>query len=224
MRTSTAAPDGLVVAQPARDPGPRHTAGFELQLQQRGGGTVEDLAAVGPAVRGRGAGPAIRDPRSVRVTLPQVFVDLDREKAKMMGVKVASVFEALQTYFGSLYVNDFTTFGRVWRVQVQAEAGAATSPGRRPHLRAQRDGELVPLSGWSTPASASGPTSSRASTASRRCRSTARRPGVSSGAAMEAHRRSPARSCPHGYGFDGAAKRTRIEAGNQAPFVLLSAW
>src|SRR5690606_16658514 len=98
-------------------------AGFTLELQQRGGGDVAELAQVGTdflaAARAESNLTALN--ATLRVTLPQVFVHLNREKTQMMGVRLADVFEPMQAYFGSLYVNDFNRFGRIWRVLVQAE-------------------------------------------------------------------------------------------------------
>lgn len=57
-----------------------------------------------------------------------VFVDLNREKTRMMGVNLADAFEPMQAYFGALYVNDFNRFGRIWRVQLQAEPNVRSTP------------------------------------------------------------------------------------------------
>ena len=79
---------------------------------------------------------------------PQVKVELDREKARTLGVPVNEVFQALSTALGGTYVNDFNRFGRLYRVYVQADARrAAEGGGHRQDLRAleddQRDGPAV---------------------------------------------------------------------------------
>ncbi len=57
-----------------------------------------------------------------RADTPQLYVDIDRTKCKMMGVPLTDVFNTLQYYLGGYYVNDFNEFGRTWQVNVQAEA------------------------------------------------------------------------------------------------------
>src|SRR5262249_23334153 len=60
---------------------------------------------------------------SFRADTPWLQLDIDRRSAKMMGVSTAEVFNTLQVYVGSLYVNDFNRFGRTWQVNIQAESG-----------------------------------------------------------------------------------------------------
>ena len=55
-------------------------------------------------------------------TTPSIFLDIDRDKARILGVEISSIFQALQTSLGGFYVNDMNLFGRTWQVQVQAEA------------------------------------------------------------------------------------------------------
>src|SRR5207248_11033347 len=52
---------------------------------------------------------------------PQVYLDIDRDKAQVLGVKISDIFNALQSTLGSFYINDFNVFGRTWQVNVQAE-------------------------------------------------------------------------------------------------------
>ena len=66
-----------------------------------------------------------------RARTPQLYVDVDRTKVKTMGVQLTDVFDALQAYLGSYYVNDFNRFGRTWQVNVQAEAPFRTDAGGR---------------------------------------------------------------------------------------------
>ncbi len=97
--------------------------GFQMELQDRGGlglGQLEtfanDLVAAGKPESG--AHP--RQPE-LRASVPQIYVDVDREKAKTLGIPLQSVFNTLQANLGSAYVNDFNLFGRTWRVMVQAD-------------------------------------------------------------------------------------------------------
>ncbi len=78
---------------------------------------------------------------------PQYFVDLDREKAKLLGIDVNDIFETLQIFLGSYYINDFNRFGRVYQVILQADADhrMTTDDVLRPKVRSQ-SGEMTPLS------------------------------------------------------------------------------
>jgi multidrug efflux pump len=83
---------------------------------------------------------------SFRAAQPQLYLDVDRAKAKALGVSLDDVFSTLQIYLGSAYVNDFTRFGRNWQVNVQADAGFRVDPGDVGQLKVRnRDGAMVPL-------------------------------------------------------------------------------
>ena len=99
------------------------SAGVEMKVQQTGGGTAQDLAAaVGSLVYAANQRDEMAQSYSTfRANVPKVYVDLDREKAKSLNVSIADVFTTLQGYMGSIYVNDFNLFGRVYRVMIQAD-------------------------------------------------------------------------------------------------------
>ncbi len=79
--------------------------------------------------------------------VPQLNVDLDRVKAKQLGVSVTDVFDTMQVYLGSLYVNDFNRFGRVYQVRVQADAPFCANPEDIGLLKTRNaNGDIVPLS------------------------------------------------------------------------------
>jgi hydrophobe/amphiphile efflux-1 (HAE1) family protein len=124
------------------------TGGFEAYIQSRGRGSVKDLEAV--AQKWVQAASQRKELRGVLTTfsasVPQMRIDLDREKAMTLGVPVNEVFETLQSTFGSLYVNDFNRSGRVYQVQLQSEPRFRAYPEdiRNVYVRS-RSGELVPL-------------------------------------------------------------------------------
>ncbi|MFM2092533.1 MAG: hypothetical protein RLZZ127_3022, partial [Planctomycetota bacterium] len=104
--------------------------GVEFQLQDRAG---QGLAALAEASRAMTAGLAARPEASSPNTpfaysQPLLQVDVDPDRAKAMGLDLGAVYATLQCQLGSLYVNDFTRFGRVWKVQMQAEPAFRTSP------------------------------------------------------------------------------------------------
>jgi multidrug efflux pump subunit AcrB len=89
---------------------------------------------------------------------PQLFVDIDRTKAQMLGVNVADVFAALQTYLGSTYVNDFNLFGRTFRVSAQAESEYRLDPADVLRIRVRNaNGDTVPIGSFATTRDISGP-------------------------------------------------------------------
>jgi multidrug efflux pump subunit AcrB len=101
-----------------------------MQLQDRSGGSIEQLAdyvkQLQEAVAKR---PEIASlSTSFNPSTPQVKVELDREKARALGVPVDSIFQTLQAYLSGLYVNDFVRFGKVYKVFLQAEPTLPASP------------------------------------------------------------------------------------------------
>src|SRR5438309_3778814 len=81
-----------------------------------------------------------------RARTPQLYVHIDRTKAKAMGVELKDVFDALQGFLGSYYVNDFNRFGRTWQVNVQADAPFRTDAETVKQLKVRNaDGDMVPL-------------------------------------------------------------------------------
>ena len=99
------------------------TGGFSLQLQDPSGGDFKKFGAVAQEFIAKARqDPAIGSvSTSFRVSTPRVQAKINRERAKALGVPISEVFDTLQAYFGNLYVNDFVKFGRVYRVQTEAE-------------------------------------------------------------------------------------------------------
>jgi hydrophobe/amphiphile efflux-1 (HAE1) family protein len=218
--------NGLVLAfNPPSIQGLGQRAGFQMELQQRGGGTVTELADVGNKFIGAAAENKLVGVRgTLRVSLPQLFVELNREKTKMMGVRVADVFDAMQSLFGALYVNDFNKFGRIWRVQLQAEPQFRNSPQDigRVYVR-NGEGGMVPLSGVVDTEFRAGPNVVSRFNGFPSVQITgAPPPGESTGQAMATVRALAAKTLPQGYGFEwSGASYQEVKAGNQAPMVLM---
>ena len=220
--------DGFIfVLNPPPIQGLGQRAGFTVELQQRGGGNVVDLADAAdkflqaarqhPTIDGQGLNATLR------VTLPQVFVDLNREKTRMMGVRLADVFEPMQAYFGSLYVNDFNRFGRIWRVQVQAAPEFRNTPRDIERIYVRNDrGEMVPLSAIVNMQFRAGPNIVSRYNGFPAIEITgAPAIGRSSGEAMAAIQQIATDTLPVGYGIEwSGASYQEIKAGNQAPTVL----
>jgi HAE1 family hydrophobic/amphiphilic exporter-1 len=130
-------------------PGYGNVSGFTMQLQDRSGGNVEQLAAMVSQVQAAAAKrPEIgRVSTTFNPATPQVKIEMDREKARTLGVPVDSVFQTLQSYLSGLYVNDFVKFGRVYKVFLQAEPEFTNTPDDigKFYVR-NNDGGMVPLS------------------------------------------------------------------------------
>ena len=129
-------------------PGYGNASGFTFMLQDRAGGTVEELAGMTQKF----LAAASQRPELARLysgfrpAVPQVKVDLDREKCRVLGVNISDVFSTLQAYLGGAYVNDFNRFGRVYRVYLQAEPEFTSKPEdiSKFYVR-NKDGSMVPL-------------------------------------------------------------------------------
>jgi HAE1 family hydrophobic/amphiphilic exporter-1 len=129
-------------------PGYGNVSGFTMQLQDRTGGSIEQLAGyVKQLTEAVAKRPEIgRISTAFNAATPQVKVELDREKARTLGVTVDSVFATLQTYLSGLYVNDFVRFGRVYKVFLQAEPEFTSKPGDIGQFYVRNSsGEMVPL-------------------------------------------------------------------------------
>ena len=123
--------------------------GFEMYLQSRGDGDAKKLAQVLEQFSGElKKRPELTGISSFyRPTVPQLLVEVDREKAVALGVPVNDVFAALQTMMGALYVNDFNRFGRTYRVQLEAEMSYRVQPEDLGsiYVRSTSSGEMLPL-------------------------------------------------------------------------------
>lgn len=145
-------PEAMILAFNAPSiPGLGSTGGFSLQLQDPSGRDFADLAAVAQEFSSKAADhPAIAAAStSFRVSAPRLFAQVDRERAKALGVPISEVFDTMQAYFGNLYINDFVKFGRVYRVQTEALPEYRSSPEdiRKIYVRAQNGAEqtMIPL-------------------------------------------------------------------------------
>lgn len=124
------------------------SAGFKLMVEGIGDVDYNELQARADdlAAKGNQQPGLVGLFNSFRASTPQLYVDIDREKVKSMGVPLTDVFDALQAYLGSYYVNDFNRFGRTWQVNVQADAAFRTDAETIRQLKVRNaDGEMAPL-------------------------------------------------------------------------------
>ena len=141
--------DGVVMSfNPPPITGMSTTGGFEGYIQDRGGAGVEQMAAkVQEFLAAAQKRPELAGVQSTfSANVPQYYIDLDRTKARALGVSISDVFTAMQATFGSYYVNDFTLYGRTWQVSLQSESEFRRKPEdlSQVYVRAS-GGDLVPL-------------------------------------------------------------------------------
>ena len=117
------------MVQPPPVRGIGNAGGFRMMVEDRAGRGPQALQAAVGAMMGRAAQtPGVQQVFSLfETSTPQLYLDIDRTKAQMLGINVTDVFAALQIYLGSAYVNDFNLFGRTFRVTAQADDAATAS-------------------------------------------------------------------------------------------------
>ncbi|MGC4365361.1 efflux RND transporter permease subunit [Hydrogenophaga sp. R2] len=152
----------FVVPPPAVD-GLGNAGGFKIQVQDRGG--LGEQALYG-AVWGT-LGQVYGNPKSsigtpysgYDINVPQLFADVDRTKAKQMGIALGDIYDTMQVNLGSLYVNDFSRFGKTYQVVVQADAPFRGDASAITALKTRNAaGEMVPLGSLMTVEPTFGPT------------------------------------------------------------------
>ena len=221
----------VVVFPPPPIRGISSGGGFQFMVQSVAGGSLEELdAATRQIIDAARQRPEIASTfTAFRPGVPQLDAQVDRAKAKALGVPISDVFASLQIFLGSLYVNDFNAFGRVYRVQLQAEPGYRSTPSdvTRLYVRSRpgqngQAGQMVPLSTLVTVKPITGPDTIAHYNLYRSAEiagDTA--PGASSGQVIAAMEQIARRLLPAGmaYEWTGLAFQ-EIEAGTTAPFVF----
>jgi HAE1 family hydrophobic/amphiphilic exporter-1 len=154
---------------------------------------------------------------------PQIHLDIDRDKAQVLGVKVSDIFNALQSTLGGFYIDDFNLFGRTWQVNIQADAGFrdAIEDIYRVYVRTG-SGSMVPIRAFAQARLVQGPQAVIRYNGSRGAIiNGGPKPGFSSGEAIAAMERLSATTLPAGYGYEwtGTALQEKI-AGGKAGIVL----
>lgn len=150
----------VYLSTPPVIPGLGTSGGFEMQLEARGDATYDDLVRATDTLmyyasqRKEFAGLST----SLQAEIPQLYFDVDRDKVKLSGVPMADVFSTMKAYTGSVYVNDFNMFNRIYRVYIQAEA-----PYREHrdniglYFVRGSDGDMIPLTSLGTTDYTTGP-------------------------------------------------------------------
>jgi len=202
--------------------------GFQYQLQNLEGRPVAEMAAAMRAL----VIAANQDPTLNRVfstfsaAAPSIFLDLDRDRAQVLGVSISDVFAALQATMSSYYINDFSLFGRSWRVSLQAEEAdrASVEDIFRVHVR-NAQGEMVPIRALADIRVEFGPQSIvRYNNVRSLTVNGEPAAGRSSGDALAAMERISATTLPQGYSFEwtGTAYQEKAASGQTAMILGLA--
>jgi multidrug efflux pump len=180
--------------------------GFKLNVEDRGDlGSDALYAAVQDALKKASQNPALAAAFSTyQINVPQLNVNVDREKVKRQGVKLSDVFQTLQVYLGSLYVNDFNKFGRTYQVVAQADAPYRSHVEDILPLQTRNGaGQMVPLGSLLTIDQTFGPDIVQRYNAYRSADiNGAAAPGYSSGQAQAAMTKILAETLPRGMNFE----------------------
>jgi HAE1 family hydrophobic/amphiphilic exporter-1/multidrug efflux pump len=203
--------------------------GFEFYIQNRGDGGPKKLAEVAQAFQARAAQDKnLAQVQTLwRANTPQLYVDVDREKAKALGVPLDELFNTLAATLGSAYVNDFNKFGRTWQVLMSAEPAYRKRPDDvgSVYVRSVK-GEMIPLKALAKIAYSSGPdTLERYNNVSATKIFGSGAPGVSSGQAIAEVEAVAKEVLPPEFSLDwsGASYQEKKASGTSVLALLMGA-
>ena len=216
----------LIVVMPPPVSGIGNAGGFRMMVEDREGLGSQALQQAVGAMMGRAAQtPGLQQVFSLfEISTPQLYLDIDRNKAQLLGINVADVFSALQIYLGSAYVNDFNLFGRTFRVQAQADSKYRLEPKDVLQLRGRNSaGDTVPLGSFTTVRDISGPyrvPRYNIYPAAELDGNSA--PGYSQGQAIEIMQKLAAEVLPPGFSYEWTTLAfQQIRAGDTAMFAFV---
>jgi hydrophobe/amphiphile efflux-1 (HAE1) family protein len=214
----------LVVAPPPVR-GIGSAGGFRMMIQDRSGaGPAALQQAVGAMMAKANQTPGLQQVFSMfENSTPQLYLDIDRVKAQMLGINVTDVFTALQTYLGSAYVNDFNLLGRTFRVTAQADSGFRVDSKDVLKLRVRNSsGDTVPLGSFTTVHDIAAPSRvPRYNLYPAAELDGSAAPGYSQGQAIDLMEKLAAETLPQGFGYEWTELAyQQIRAGNTAAFAF----
>lgn len=219
-------PEATIMAMnPPPIPGLGATGGFTIYLQNKIGDGDEKMFAVAQQFLAKAnARPEIQMAYTTfRMDTPSYRFDIDREKVFRSGVNLQDVYNSLQLFYGGIQINDFTTFGRNFKVVAQAEQDFRMSPEANKNLMVRTaKGDMVPLSSFITPKQeGTVAVSTRFNNYPAIKVGGMQAPGYSSGQALKALEEVAAEVLPAGYGYEFAEQSAQeIKAGNQTIYVM----
>jgi len=218
----------VVVVAPPPVRGIGNAGGFRMMIEDRAGQGPQALQAAAYAMMGRAAQtPGVQQVFSLfETSTPQLYLDIDRTKAQLLGVNVPDVFAALQIYLGSSYVNDFNLFGRTFRVVAQSDSEFRKDTRDVLNIRVRNSsGDTVPLGSFTTVRDISGPyrvPRYNLYPAAELDGNAA--PGYSQGQAIEIMQQLAAQTLPEGFSYEWTTLAyQQLRAGSTAIFAFVLA-
>ena len=218
----------IFVVAPPPVQGIGNAGGFRMMIEDRGGRSPQALQEAVAAMMARaGEVPEVAQVFSLfETSTPQLYLDIDRTKAQMLGVSAPDVFAALQIYIGSSYVNDFNLFGRTFRVTAQADSPYRLDPKDVVNIRVRNsNGGTVPLASFTTVRDIAGPYRvPRYNLYPAAELDGAAAPGYSQGQAIAAMERLASQALPDGFSYEWTTLAyQQLRAGNTATFAFVLA-
>jgi hydrophobe/amphiphile efflux-1 (HAE1) family protein len=218
----------IAVVQPPPVRGIGNAAGFRMMLEDREGRGSQELQSVANTIVARAnQTPGLSQVFTLfETSTPQLYLDIDRTKAQLLGINVPDVFAALQIYLGSSYVNDFNLFGRTFRVTAQADGAYRMDAKDVVKIRVRNaNGDTVPLASFTTVRDISGPyrvPRYNLYPAAEIDGNAA--PGYSQGQAIAQMDKIAAEALPDGYNYEWTTLAfQQLRAGNTAGFAFVLA-
>jgi hydrophobe/amphiphile efflux-1 (HAE1) family protein len=218
----------IVVVAPPPVRGIGNAGGFRMMVEDRSGRGPQELQSAVFAMMGRAAQtPGVMQVFSLfENSTPQLYLDIDRTKAELLGVNISDVFGSLQTFLGSSYVNDFNLFGRTFRVTAQADSRYRIDAKDVLNIRVRNaSGDTVPLGSFATVHDISGPYRvPRYNLYPAAELDGAAAPGYSQGEAIQIMDKLAKQALPQGFTFEWTTLAfQQLRAGNTALFAFVLA-
>jgi multidrug efflux pump len=217
----------ILILNPPAVLGIGQAGGYKLQIEDRTAQGNDALNDVLQAVMAK----ALKTPElypyanfsGFDINVPQLYANVDRTRAQQLGVSIPDVFDTLQIYLGSLYVNDFNKFGRTYQVMVQADAPFRAHAEDIGMLKVRNNqGQMVPLSSLLIVNQSHGPDRAMRYNGFRTADlNGAAAPGYSTGQAQAAIARILAQTLPHGFGYEWTDLVYQEEIAGNTLFVVL---
>ncbi|GGC68913.1 efflux RND transporter permease subunit [Undibacterium terreum] len=203
------------------------TGGFEFYLQNKGEGGVKRLSQLLPAFLAEAnKQPELAGVKTLfQANSPQLYVDVDNEKARAQGVALSDIYNTLAATLGSYYVNDFNKAGRIYTVQLQTEGEFRSKPDDIGNIYVRSDsGKMIPVRSFTTVRFISGPDSVERFNALPSIKLLGdAKPGYSSGQALAAMERVANKTLPSDVGYDWGGASFQEKRSSSAGGVALAA-
>ncbi len=219
--------DGRVVCfAPPMISGYSMTNGFELKMQDKTGGNIDEFFAITQTFLAElNKQPEIQVAMTTfNPTFPQYMIDIDAAKAKQAGISPSTILSTLQGYYGGMYVSNFNRFGKIYRVMMQASPEARVSPETLSAIKIRNGGEMASLSNYVTLTKIYGPDLLNRFNMFQSISVTGQpAAGYSSGQALAAVQRVAAETLPTGYTYEySGMTREEAQSGGSTTAIIFA--